>query len=430
MRISHGTTLTAAVLLAASLVPAQPAWAGTLPAVPVVAQTPVVYDDEAGGNANADDPAVWVHPSDPARSLVALTLKEGGLGVYDLRGRLVQHIPAPAAPGEEAEPGRFNNVDVVYGFVLAGRRTDLFVVSDRGRDRIRAYAVADRPGRPPLTDVTAADAPRVFSATEEEVDEARTAYGLAAFTERGSSYVVVSRRHETRLALLRLADAGGRVSYRTADTLDLPATFTLPDGGSWTPCAEPGERPQVEGMAVDQVTRVLYAGQEDVGLWRIGVSGGRFAAETLIDRVREYGVPATFDPETEECAAGADPGYGGTRLAADAEGVTIYHGRDGQGYVLASSQGDSTFAVYTRSGGNRYLGSFRVAGAEHSDGAAVINVPLGRDYPRGMLVVHDGEAEPGGEREATNARFVRWDAVAASFCVPLLVDPRSYHPRG
>ncbi|TQS26810.1 hypothetical protein [Microbispora sp. KK1-11] len=29
-------------------------------------ETPALYDDEAGGNANGDDPAIWVDPHDSA----------------------------------------------------------------------------------------------------------------------------------------------------------------------------------------------------------------------------------------------------------------------------------------------------------------------------------------------------------------------------
>ncbi|MEJ8672197.1 phytase [Streptomyces sp. MS1.AVA.1] len=85
-------------------------------------ETPAVYDDEAGGNADADDPAVWVDPHHAGRSLVISTLKEAGLDVYGLDGKRLQHIAAPAAPGEDAAPGRFNNVDVVHGFELGGKR--------------------------------------------------------------------------------------------------------------------------------------------------------------------------------------------------------------------------------------------------------------------------------------------------------------------
>ncbi|MEU8525548.1 MULTISPECIES: phytase [Streptomyces] len=410
--------------------------------VPVTAavETPAVFDDEAGGNADADDPAVWVDPKNPGRSIVVGTLKEAGLDVYGLDGRRLQHIAAPAAPGEDAKPGRFNNVDIVYGFELGGRKTDLALVSDRGRDRVRAYAIdpaAVAAGRPPLKDVTSFDAPPVFAADETEVNDQRTSYGLAAFSDDDDAYVVVSQREETRLRLLQLEDRGGRVGYRTDDTLDLPATFTLPNGKAWTPCADPGENPQVEGMAVDLEEHVLYAAQERVGLWRIDLDDEEFEDPKLVDRVREYGTPWTYDATEEECVLDTahDPGFGGEHLSADAEGITVYHAEDGAGYVLASSQGDNAFAVYERDGDNEYIGSFRVGdgnvdGVQHSDGSTVVNVPLGRSFPKGLLITHDGEATPtDGDRAGTNFKFVRWDAVAGAFPDPLTIDTTSFDPR-
>ncbi|WP_199237478.1 hypothetical protein [Kribbella antiqua] len=68
-------------------------------------------------------------------------------------------------------------------------------MTDRGRDQLRTYAV--KAGR--LTDVTSADAPLVFSKDTEEVQEQRTAYGLAATTVQGQPIVAVTRRSETRV---------------------------------------------------------------------------------------------------------------------------------------------------------------------------------------------------------------------------------------
>ncbi|GAA3152527.1 phytase [Planomonospora alba] len=441
MRPLSRLSLTALAVLASCLaivpVPAaqaaQPAPGSGPPAVRPAAETPALFDDEAGGNANGDDPAIWVHPTVPARSLVVATAKEGGLHVHDLKGDRIQHVPAPAAPGRGDEPGRFNNADVVYGF--GGR--DLVVVSDRGRDHIRFYAVdAARAaaGRAPLTDVTDPAAPFVFNDTQQGVNDAETAYGLAAWQDATGVYVLVSRRHTTTVALLRLkAVTGGRVGYEEVRRIDLPASFTLPGGAVWSPCLEPGEKPQVEGMVVDAGRDVLYAAQETVGIWRIRAD--LTGTPVLMDKVRGYGVPGAYDPQTEECAYGEDPGFGGEHLTADAEGLTIYHRSGGRGYLLASSQGDGTFSVYRLEGAGGHLGRFRVGagrgidGAEHSDGAAVLNVPLGGRYGRGLLVVHDGVNTPAdGERENTNFKFVAWEDVARP--LRLAVDTRGWHPRG
>ncbi|MFE6000653.1 phytase [Streptomyces sp. DSS69] len=389
-----------------------------LPAVTPRAETQVLHDDEAGGNADADDPAIWRNPAAPGRSLVIATAKEGGLRVYDLKARTLQSLPAPPAAGPDDAPGRFNNVDLVHGLRLSSVRADLAVVSDRGHDRLRFYRIdRDRVGGP-LTDVTDPAAPPVFSKNQAEINDQRTAYGLATWTDpsSGKSFALVSRRERTGITLLELRPTkAGKVTYRTVRTLNLPATFRLPNGTSWSPCGEPGELPQVEGMVVDPDNGTLYAGQENVGIWRLraDLTGGR---PRLIDKVREYGVPGVYDEGTEECTPGDDPGYGGSKLSADVEGLTLITESHGGGYLLASSQGDNTFAAYDRraKGENAYEGGFRVApansrldGSEECDGAAALNVPLGSRYPNGLLVVQDGHDAPGEEdRPATNFKFV------------------------
>ncbi|WUC32266.1 phytase [Streptomyces clavifer] len=408
-----------------TLAPLPSAQAKSLPAVGATAETKALYDDEAGGNANADDPAIWRNDVDPGRSLVLATAKEGGLRVYGLDAALVQSVPAPPAASEDDAPGRFNNVDLVTGLRTPAGRTDVAVVSDRGNDRLRVYRIdPSRPGRP-LKDVTDPAAAPVFSKDQAEINDQRTAYGLAAWQDRrtGRSYALVSRRNTTDLALLELRPtAAGTVGYEKVRTISLPSSFRLPNGGSWTPCGEPGELPQVEGMVVDPATGTLYAGQEDVGIWR--VPAGLDGRPVLVDKVREYGVPGTYDPETEECTPGTDPGFGGKRLTADVEGLTLFRESDGDGYLMASSQGDDTFALYDRevSEGNEYEGGFRITavtadldGSEECDGAAVLNEPLGARYPNGLLVVQDGHetsaAGDGEGREATGFKFVDLGAV-------------------
>ncbi|HEX6354896.1 phytase [Actinophytocola sp.] len=370
--------------------------AGTpaLEQVRAVAETASNFDDDAGGNADADDPAIWVHPTRPADSVVVGTLKNGGLTVFDLRGRELQHIATPP-------DGRFNNVDI------AG---NLAVVTDRGLDRLRIYAIDPRGARATtvVTDVTTAAPPLVFSADEAEVEDQRTAYGLAVWPDPagGAPWVVVSRRHETRLGLFRLTPQN---SYRPVAFVDLPSSF-----GSWTPCAEPGEGPQVEGMVVDRTTGVLYAAQEDVGVWRIPLSRKGFGQPALVDRVRGFGQPAVYDESTEECVPTGPPSpEAGKHLTADAEGLTIAYGKHGR-TLYASSQGDSAFARYRLDGGFRYVSGFEVIdspatdGVQHSDGAAVTTTPLGPAFPHGLLVVHDGENTPETpDRTDTNFKLVR-----------------------
>lgn len=410
-------------------------------------ETPARFDDEDGGNADVDDPAIWVHPQRPAISLVIGAEKNGGLSVYNLTGRELQVVSTPPSPAPNAPTGRFNNVDILYGFQLGDHSVDLAVTTDRGRDQLRFYVISpDGIGKhkTPLSDVTAANTPFVFSQNQDEVNEQKTAYGLAVWKDsQGAAYAFVSQRNRTRIAKVALFDAGnGHVSYNVLDSISLPKQFTLPDNTTWESCQDPDEEPQVEGMVVDGGRNVLYAGQEDIGIWRIGTD---LSNPTLVDKVREYGVPWTFDVDEEECILHHenDPGFGGQHLSADVEGLTIYYGEGLSGYLLASSQGDNTFSVYERTGDNAYLGGFRVTdtphgridGSQECDGAAVINVPLNSTFQAGLLVIQDGDNTPevqdndGETRDNTNFKFVKWGDIARTFNPPLLIDRHGWSPR-
>ena len=295
-------------------------------------------------------------------------------------------------------------------------------MSDRGHDSIRFFAIdpAGADAATPLTEVTAPDQDFLFNATQEEVNAEATAYGLAVWQPNpGEAYAVVTQADATTIGVFRFVERDGRMGYEPAGSIDMPATFALPDGTTWAPCDEPGALPLLEGVVVDQETGVLYAAQEDVGLWRLDLPLTATTKPQLIDVVADYGVAKAWDEESEECTpTGADAGVGGQLLTADAEGVDIVYGPGRTGYVVVSSQGDSTFAVYERQGRNRPVGAFEVLGADGvdridgSDGLAVTNRPVGEDYPRGLLVTHDEPETPDAGRDATNFSYVSWGDVA------------------
>lgn len=367
-----------------------------------VLETRGIYDADEGPtdpfrSGDADDPAIWLHPTDAALSLVITALKDGGGDVYDLDGQLLQEI----AP----EGARYNNVDLIYGFVLGGAAADLAVFSDRYTDNLAIYRI--NPDERRLEEVSDPANPLLFTPAGQESDETTTAYGVATWLNSdGRAFALVSRRETGEVALLELADNGaGLVSYWVVRTFEL-----LVDG------VETADL-QTEGMVVDAGTGTAYIGQENVGFWRIERVLDEDATPELVDQV-------------------------GGRLQPDVEGLTIYYGPGDEGYLLVSSQGDNTFAVYSRVG-NTYLGSFAVAASgeidsvEESDGAHVLNVPLGDRFASGLLVVQDGGNDPEflvedeGEMENTNANFkyVPWESVAALFDPPLLVDVASWAPR-
>ncbi|AZM44598.1 hydrolase [Streptomyces sp. WAC 06738] len=419
--------LTIAAAAVVTAVVATPAHAEpTVAEVGAKAETPTLFDDAAGGEATADDPAIWRNPDDPAESLVLGTAKVGGLRVYDLSAREVQSLPAPKAPGAEDEPGRINNVDVIDGANLA-------IATDRGRDKLVIYSIDRDRAEGPVKDVTAEDAaPYIFSADQDEVNEQATAYGLASWKDSrtGRIHAVVTQELTNQVALLELTEeAGGTYGYRKIRTAGFPTSFTLPDGTTWTPCEEPGEQPYLEGMRVDPANGMLYAGQEDVGVWRMRAD--LTGEPTLIDKVRDYGTPATWDPDAEECVPGEDSGFGGNHLTADVEGITLIDRPGGGGHLVVSSQGDSTFAMYDRDPAkdNAYVKSFRVVagpgtgaidGAEGTDSLEIVNQSFGSAYPQGLAVIQDETDTPtatgddGEPREGTNYKYVDLRDVATA----------------
>jgi 3-phytase len=379
----------------------------TIPGVIPALETPPVTDlDEPPDNqqpGDADDPAIYLHPTDSSKSLVISTLKDGGLSVYDLNGEIVQTI-LPGEPGDV----RYNNVDLVYGFELDGKVVDLAIASDRENDTLAIYQID--PATQQLIDVTSDNIPAsIFGIDDGE----QTAYGLATYTSplTDQSYVFVSQRENRNVAQLELVDDGaGGVSAEVVRTLSVP----IPADGELADA-------QVEGMVADRELGSLYVGQENGGIFKFTAEPTGETQGTLIEAVK---------PD-------------GSVLEADVEGLTIYYADNGTGYLLASSQGDSTYAVFTREGDNEYLGSFAIGNAnevdsvEESDGADVVNVPLGSQFPFGLLVVQDGDNDPAvvinDEGEIENAsstfKFIPWQNIATAFPDFLKIDPTSFDPR-
>ena len=100
-------------------------------ALAVVSVWPAVETDQAYGEGDdADDPAIWVHPTDPSLSTIIGTSKHenGGLHVYSLEGRQIQFC-------QDAE---MNNVDIRYNLPLSGGYIDIVAASNPPNNAIAA----------------------------------------------------------------------------------------------------------------------------------------------------------------------------------------------------------------------------------------------------------------------------------------------------
>lgn len=382
----------------------------TINAVAASDETPAVtridVDDPDARGRDLDDPAIYLNASDPSKSFVITTEKDAGFTSYDLNADVIQ--------SSDDAPIRYNNVDLVYGFQLGGETVDLAVFSDRENDTLAIYRVD--PATQTLSEITSADLLDSGFSTFGEDDGEATAYGLATYTsiKDGKSYAYVTQADGAQVAQLELIDNGdGTVSAQVVRTIQLPVA-----------AGDDAEDYQSEGIVVDQETGLLYVVPEG----EIGIL--RYSAEA--DGGQDYTVVQPIDQPF---------------FTPDIEGLSIYYGENGGGYLIASSQGDNTFAVFSRAGNNQYLGSFVVGpdggidGVQETDGIDIFSGPL-PGFPFGLMVVQDGSNEPQvvfvepGDDEiqnySTSFKFVPWDGVEEALGEPVVgstYDPRSPQAR-
>ncbi|MCK5074781.1 MAG: phytase, partial [Calditrichia bacterium] len=95
---------------------------------PVIITEPVKTD--------SDDPAIWLNHDDLSKSIILGTDKAGILFAFDLSGKIIKTI-------QDENMGRLNNVDIEYGMMLNGKKTDIAVVTDRNARKVYTYSMPD-----------------------------------------------------------------------------------------------------------------------------------------------------------------------------------------------------------------------------------------------------------------------------------------------
>ncbi|WP_321396489.1 phytase [Emcibacter sp.] len=308
---------------------------------------------ETEGDA-ADDMAIWVNPADPEKSRIIGTQKKSGLYVYDLKGEIVQFLP----------DGRMNNVDLRDGFDLAGKQVTIVASTNRTDLSISLYAID--PETMELYDV----------ANGVQATGFEDPYGLCMYHSAvdGSFYIFANDKDFGDYKQWRLvATPEGKIQ------LEVAREFTVGD--------------QTEGCVADDTTGELYIGEENTGIWK-------YVAEPTSDEHRQ--LIRLIDNNS---------------LTADVEGLALYHTKGGKGYLVASSQGSNSYALFDRDNNYDYVGSFKVVddpekgidGAQETDGLEALSTPL-PGYPQGVFMAQDGfNTLP---KENQNFKLVDWRKIS------------------
>jgi len=333
--------------------------------LPVSSIKPAVITEPV--SKDADDPAVWMHPTDPARSLIIGTNKaaapDGSLNVFGIDGKTRQVI------GNLDRP---NNVDVEYGLAIGGRQTDIVVATERNRHCLRIYRVSPEEGK--LVDLAPAGLP-VF---EGETGDASEPMGIALYRrpKDGAVFAIVGRKGGPRQGYLwqyRLEDNGqGGVKATKVRSF---GSFLGKD--------------EIESIAVDDALGYVYYSDERIGIHKWHA-----------------------DPEHPD-AARELACFGREGFAGDHEGIGIYTRADGTGYIVCTDQveNNSEYRIYRREGepGNPHDHSRLVkvvrGGADDTDGIEVVSGRLGAGFPHGLLIVMNSRDH--------NFFIFRWEDVAA-----------------
>ncbi len=313
----------------------------------------------------ADDPAIWVDTENPENTLILGTNKQSRINIYDLRGNLV---------GSTKEIGAPNNIDirVVDKKIIA-------IASDKDDAQQEAFFL--KPDSKSLVKLPGAP----FSAkVEQEV------YGLCLYSSGSSLFSFVT-------------DKSGLIAqYKISNIRDRWESELVRELRVST---------QPEGCVVDDENHQLFVGEEDVGIWRFDAR------------------PDTKDDG--ELIASTQPSG---PLAADIEGLAILKlDKHQNGYLIASSQGDHSYVVLDRLPPHAFRGQFQLsvdgAVVGDTDGLDVTSLPVGREFPKGLLVVQDGLIrDQNGQRRNQGFVYASWAVIEASL-IGAAKSPPSDQPK-
>ncbi len=290
-------------------------------------QPSVQTDPVARFGDAADDPAIWVHPQTPEKSLILGTDKKHGLLVYTLDGKQKQLLPT----------GRLNNVDLRYGFDFGNGIDDIAVATQRDDNSLSIYRVDAENGHTQHL----AELPTGL----EEI------YGFCMYQNGGKTYAIANGKSGTFEQYLLEAD-NGKVSASLARTF---AVETQP-----------------EGCVADDATVQLFVGEEGVGVYTLSANPESGDKPALIKAVDDVMVA---DVE------------GMALYPAENSRYLIVSSQGDDSYVVLQSSAPYKVLGKFRVGANYGAG---IDAISETDGLEVTHRSLGKGYEQGAFIAQDG----------------------------------------
>ena len=284
----------------------------------------------------ADEVALWIPAAAPQSGVVIANDKgrSGALFVYDLEGNPLSRTLSLDQPV---------GVSVRYNVRLSTGTVDVVGCGLRTANQIKLFSID--PDSRSLVDITTEGG--IASGFE------RDTYGFCLYQRAsdGMLFAFVSRKGTDNIHQIALEDDG---------TGKLKGTLVRKFGAQ-------DQKSYVEGMVADDEYGYLYASDERYAVLK-------YHADPNIKRdpfIRAFGL--------------ADG------IRGDREGLALYKKSKGTGYLIVSSQGDSTFKIYERGGNNRFVKTAIFHGIRKADGIATSSTPIPPKFPTGIFAAHNDE---------------------------------------
>jgi 3-phytase len=312
----------------------------------VAETTPVDTEGDA-----ADDPCIFVHPTEPEKSVIIGTNKKSGLTVYDLSGQQLKHF----------EFGKVNNVDIRGNFPLNGEKAYILAGSNRTDNTVGLFRID--PDTRELSEVAAR--PLVSS-----VDEV---YGCCMYQNtQGKTYVFVVGKDGV-VEQWELMAAGEKVDGKVVRTFDA--------GG------------QCEGLVADDELGVLYVAEEDKGIYKYYADPGQGDERVIVDLYKK-------NPYLKKDLEGLTIYYG--KLG---KGYLIASSQGNNSYAIYDRQGNNSYI------GSFLISDQAIDGTSDTDGIDVTSQNLGPAFPNGLFIAQDGTNNDGETLSLQNFKLVDWEDV-------------------
>lgn len=307
------------------------------PGLPAFNVTASVETQNVAGSDDAADDPAIWVADQPGNTLIIGTDKQSGLYAFNLDGSVHDYLPV----------GRLNNADLRDGFMTDDGERVIIAASDRTNIALAVFLLdpATREIMPAQGGIIPVDL----------IDP----YGACLYRSPidGEIYAFINDQDTFRTLQIRLSWQDGAMTSEVVRELSVAS--------------------QPEGCVADDRTGQLYIGEEAAGVWQ-------FSAEA--DGSNEASLFAAVD---------------GDRIVPDVEGLAIWPQGDNGGYLFASSQGDSAYAIYDLETGE-YIDRFRITdgeidGTSETDGIEVTGQAIGEAYPAGVFIAQDDVDDAGNQ---------------------------------